>query len=144
MSGVTHESRCRAGYDSGIQMSKFLLVCLGSAAGGGARYLLSGWVFALLGTNFPYGTLIVNVIGSFLIGIIMHLGFTTELFTPLTRIVLTAGVLGGFTTYSSFNFETVQYLQEGEIMKGFLNILIMVFSCLIAGLVGLTLAKRFI
>ncbi|EKD41683.1 MAG: CrcB protein [uncultured bacterium] len=125
-------------------MNKFILICLGSAAGGGARYLLSGWVLALLGTSFPYGTLTVNIIGSFLIGIIMHLGLTTEMMSPMTRVVLTTGVLGGFTTYSSFNYETVQYLQEGEIIRGVLNILIMVFSCLAAGFMGLILAKRFL
>ncbi len=123
-------------------MGKFLLICLGSAIGGGVRYLLSGWALALFGSVFPYSTLIVNMIGSFLIGIIMHLGVTTELMSPTTRIILTTGVLGGFTTYSSFNYETVQYLQEGEMLRGSLNIFVMVFSCLSMGLAGVILVKK--
>ena len=123
-------------------MGKFLLICLGSAIGGGARYLLSGWALTLFGSVFPYSTLIVNMIGSLLIGIIMHLGLTTELMSPMTRIVLTTGVLGGFTTYSSFNYETVQYFQEGEMLRGALNIFVMVFSCLSMGFIGVILAKK--
>ena len=58
-------------------MNKFLLICLGGAVGTGARYLVSGWTLAAFGSSFPYGTLTVNVIGSFLIGILMHFGLTT-------------------------------------------------------------------
>jgi fluoride exporter len=123
-------------------MTKFLSICLGGAVGTGARYLLSGWALSALGTSLPYGTLIVNVVGSFLIGIIMHFGLKTELLPPTLRIVLTTGVMGGFTTYSSFNYETIQYFQDGETVRGFTNILIMMASCLAAGFVGLFLAKR--
>ena len=121
---------------------KFLLICAAGAVGTGARYLISGWALTLCGTAFPYSTLMVNVVGSFLIGMIMHLGLTTELLSPITRIVLTTGFMGGFTTYSSFNYETMQYLQEGEIFKGTLNILVMILSCLSAGVIGLILARR--
>lgn len=123
---------------------KFLLICMAGAIGTGARYLISGWALTLFGTTFPYSTLTVNVMGSFLIGIIMHLGLTTELISPTTRVILTTGVLGGFTTYSGFNYETMQYLQEGEIFKGILNILAMVLSCLSAGFIGLILARRLV
>lgn len=125
-------------------MTKFLLICLGSAVGGGARYLVSGWALGLFGTAYPYSTLTVNVVGSFLIGIVMHLGLATEIFSPTARIVLATGVLGGFTTYSSFNYETLQYFQDGEILRGVINVFMMVSSCLIAGLIGLGLAKRLI
>lgn len=127
-----------------INMTKFFLICLGSAFGGGARYLLSGWVLSLFGVAFPYSTIAVNVVGSFLIGIVMHLGLTTEIFSPTVRIVLATGVLGGFTTYSSFNYETLQYFQDGEIGRAVINVFIMVFGCLVAGLLGLGLAKRLI
>lgn len=123
-------------------MDRFLLICIGGALGTGARYLIAGWALHIFGTSLPYGTWTVNVLGSFLIGIIAHLGLTTELFSPTARIVLTTGVLGGFTTYSGFNYETIQYFQNSEIVKGVLNILLMVFSCLIAGVLGLVLARR--
>src|SRR5438067_558620 len=106
-------------------MSKFLWICLGGAVGTGARYLVSGWVLNILGTSFPYSTLTVNVVGSFLIGIIMHLGLATDLLPPTARIVLATGVMGGFTTYSSFNYETIQYFQDGETLRGVVNILTM-------------------
>lgn len=125
-------------------MSKLFLICLGGAIGTGARYLVSGWVLAAFGISFPYSTLTVNVVGSFLIGIIMHLGLNTEIVPPTARIVLATGLMGGFTTYSSFNYETVQYFQDGEILRGISNILIMVFSCLTAGLIGLALARRLV
>ena len=122
-------------------MSKFLLICLGGAVGTGARYLLSGWVLGLFGSSFPYSTLVVNVVGSFLIGVINFFGFNTELIPPTMRIILAMGVMGGFTTYSSFNYETLQYFQEGIWFLGILNILIMMFSCLVAGTLGFIAAK---
>lgn len=125
-------------------MTKFFLICLGSAVGGGVRYLVSGWALHVFGATFPYSTLAVNFIGSFLLGIVMHLGLTTEIFSPTLRIVLATGVLGGFTTYSSFNYETLQYFQDGEIGPGVINVFVMVFGCLVAGLLGLGLAKRLI
>ncbi len=120
------------------------MICCGGAIGTGARYLISGWAMSVFGSSFPYGTLSVNIIGSFLIGIIMHAGLSTAWISPETRIVLTTGVMGGFTTYSSFNYETINYLQEGEFLRAFLNILIMSSSCLLAGFAGLFLSRRMI
>lgn len=96
-----------------LGVTRFVLVCLGGGFGTGARYLVSGWALALLGPDFPYGTLAVNVIGSLLLGIIMHFGLTTNLLSPTLRLTLATGVMGGFTTYSTFNYETLRYLQEG-------------------------------
>lgn len=123
-------------------MSKFLLICLGGALGTGARYLMCDWALARFGDSFPYGTLTVNIIGSFLMGIVMHLGLTTELFSPTTRFVLVTGVLGGFTTYSAFNYETLNYFQNGEPLKGMTNLFVMVGACFMSGLLGLALAKK--
>jgi CrcB protein len=122
-------------------MSRFLWICLGGAAGTGARYLISGWALVLLGPAFPYGTLAVNVTGSFLLGAIMHLALTTRLLSPTLRLALTSGVLGGFTTYSTFNYETLQYLREGAWAIGIANILLTVLACLAAGVAGLALAQ---
>ena len=122
-------------------MIKFLWICLGGAVGTGARYLLSGWVLNLFGTSFPYSTLTVNVVGSFLIGVINYIGLSSEWISPTLRIVLTIGVMGGFTTYSSFNYETLQYFQEGIWFLGILNILVMMSSCLVVGVLGFVTAK---
>jgi CrcB protein len=122
-------------------MSRFFWICVGGAAGTGARYLVSGWALALLGPAFPWGTLAVNVTGSFLLGGLMHLALTTRLLAPTLRLALTSGVLGGFTTYSTFNYETLQYLREGALAIGIANILLTVGSCLAAGVGGLALAQ---
>jgi fluoride exporter len=94
-------------------VSRFLWICIGGAAGTGARYLLSGWTLAAFGTGFPWGTLAVNVIGSFLLGLLVQVGLATPVLSPTLRLALTTGVMGGFTTYSSFNWETMRYIQDG-------------------------------
>jgi CrcB protein len=121
-------------------MVRFLWICLGGAVGTGARYLISGWA-ARFGAFFPYGTLAVNLIGSFLIGAIMHVALTTTILSPDLRVILAVGVLGGFTTYSGFNFETIQYLREGARLLGILNVVVMVGACLAAGIAGLASAR---
>ena len=117
-------------------MERLLLVCLGGAFGSGARYLASQAALSLLGSSFPYGTLTVNVIGSFLIGLIQHVGLNSTLLSPTLRILLTTGVLGGFTTYSAFNHETLQLVAEGDWQLGILNITATVMACLVAGALG--------
>lgn len=124
-------------------MMRFILICAGGAIGTGARYLVSMGTAALFGTSFPYGTLAVNLIGSFLMGILLHINPTGEFLSPAARLVLTAGVMGGFTTYSSFNAETLQFLQDGDVQRGILNAIAMLSSCLIAGWVGIAMAGRF-
>ena len=94
-------------------ISRFLWICAGGAVGTGVRYLLSGWTLLLLGTAFPWGTLAVNVLGSFLVSALMHVALATKMIPPTLRLALTSGVLGGFTTYSTFNYETLEYLREG-------------------------------
>src|SRR5688500_4630170 len=122
-------------------MARFLWICLGGAVGTGARYLLSGWTMRTLGVSFPYGTLAVNVIGSFLIAVLMFLGAESTLIHPTVRLALTTGVMGGFTTYSSFSFETTKYFQDGAWAIGALNVLVMVFGCLAACLLGWATAR---
>lgn len=89
-------------------MARFRWICVGGAVGTGARYLLSGWLLRAAGPGFPWGTLAVNVAGSFLLGLLMQLSFASDLFPPTRRLVLTTGVMGGFTTYSIFNYETLR------------------------------------
>lgn len=122
-------------------MSRLLLVCLGGALGTGARYLIGLGAPRLLGIAFPYATLTVNVLGSFLIGAIMHVGLTTALISPTLRLFLTTGVMGGFTTYSTFNYETMAYLREGAWAMAALNLGGTVVLCLGAGALGLLTAR---
>ena len=123
---------------------RFLLVCLGGAIGTAARYLTAIWVPTLLGTSFPYGTLIVNGVGSFLLAFIMHVGGATEILSPNVRAMLTTGVMGGFTTYSTFNYETSEYLREGAWLMATANVLLTVGVCLAAGFAGLAIARMII
>lgn len=122
-------------------MSRFLWICAAGAAGTGARYLLSGWALAVLGAGFPYGTLAVNVIGSFLIGFVMQVGLATPLLSPTLRMTLTTGFIGGFTTYSTFNYETIRYVQDGAWKLAVGNVLITLLICLAAGFAGIALGR---
>lgn len=112
-------------------------ICLGGAAGTAARYLLSGWLAQTLGAGFPYGTLAVNVLGSFLLGLIMPVALLTDALSPTARLALTTGLMGGFTTYSSFNYETLQLFQENAWFLGLVNVGVTVLGCLLAGALGI-------
>jgi len=125
-------------------MSRFFWICLGGAAGTGARYILAGWAIALWGASFPYGTLLINVIGSFAISVLMHVALTTKLLAPTVRLALTTGVLGGFTTYSTFNYETLAYMREGSWLIAFANVVATVVLCLAAGALGLIWARTLV
>jgi CrcB protein len=122
-------------------VTRFLLVCLGGAIGSGARYLVGGWLLGALGAGFPWGTLAVNLVGSFLIGLVMHLSLAADAIGPTMRIFLTTGIMGGFTTYSAFNYETLKYFSESAFALGLLNMAATLFGCLAMGLAGLTLAR---
>jgi CrcB protein len=125
----------------GCALNRFLLICLGGAAGTGARYLLASAMLRWLGPAFPYGTLAVNVIGSFLLGIIMELGLGFGAISPGVRVVLATGVMGGFTTYSSFNYEMLAYLQRGAWLIGVTYLGTTVLGCAAAGALGVGVAR---
>ena len=122
-------------------MLRFLFICLGGAAGTGARYLFGRGAQRAFGLGFPYGTLGVNLIGSFLIMVIVQVIIARGETTPDLRLVLTTGVMGGFTTYSSFNYETVQFLRAGAVGLALLNVGVTLIGCLVAGGLGLILAR---
>jgi CrcB protein len=119
----------------------FLLICAGGAAGTGARYLVSSGMVRWLGPGFPAGTLTVNVAGSFLVGAIMDLGIRYGALGPELRLILTAGVLGGFTTYSSFNYETLSYFARGSWGLGIAYLLATVLGCFAAAMLGIAAAR---
>jgi len=122
-------------------MSRLLWICAAGAVGTGARYLVSGWALAALGAGFPYGTFAVNVVGSFLIGLVMQVGLATPLLSPTLRMTLTTGFIGGFTTYSTFNYETIRYVQDGAWRLAFANVAITLIACLAAGFAGVALGR---
>ena len=122
-------------------MEHFFGVCAGSAIGGGLRYLLSFWMMTALETSMPVGTLTVNILGSFLLAVLSHIGTETTLLSPTVRIALTTGLMGGFTTYSTFTYETMKYLQDGAWAVAAGNVVITVSSCLAACFLGWVAAR---
>ena len=122
-------------------MERLFWICLGGALGTGARYLVSGWVLTLLGPSFPYGTLAVYVLGSFALGGVMHVGLATEWMNPTVRLAVGVGLTGGFTTFSTFSYETMHLLQDGAWILGLLNAIVNVAACLVATFLGLAIAR---
>ena len=126
---------------AGRPVTRFLLICAGGAVGTGARYLVATAMLRWLGPAFPFGTLTVNVVGSFLLGAIMELGLGHGVISPDVRVILAAGVMGGFTTYSSFNYEALGYLQRGAWAVGIVYLAVTVAGCFAAGLFGMAGAR---
>jgi fluoride exporter len=120
-------------------MVRFLIVVGAGGAGCGARYLIDTWVGP---RAFPYATLIVNLVGSFLIALLMEASLRVLEFPPNLRLALTTGFMGGLTTYSSFNYETTTLAAQGAWFRALLNVSFMLLGCAIAGLAGLWLARR--
>ncbi len=122
-------------------MRRLALVMLGGGFGSGARYLVGGWVAQALGSGFPYGTIGINALGSFLITVVMYLSLTGGVVGPDLRLLLATGIMGGFTTYSTFNYETLAFFQQGAWLLGALNVVATVLVCLAAGSIGLMLSR---
>ena len=108
----------------------YLLVSIGAALGGMLRYWLSNYVYKFLPATFPYGTLAVNFIGSFILGFIIFFLDQKELISPGLRLFLTIGFCGGFTTFSTFSLETLNLFRDSEILLGFGNILLSLLLCI--------------
>jgi fluoride exporter len=125
-------------------MLRLLLICLGGAVGTAARYGIATWCRAALGPDFPFGTMAVNVLGSFLLGVVLHVGLNSEMLSVTARLALGTGVMGGFTTYSSFNYETIQLFQDRAYKLGALNLLGTVVGCALAGLLGIAAGRAIV
>lgn len=113
-------------------MTGYLFVALGSAAGGMLRYWLSNYVYKWLPVFFPFGTLTVNFIGSFIIGLLVFGLDDRGLLSPETRLLLTVGFCGGFTTFSTFSLETVNLIKNSEYLLAAINIVASVVLTLAA------------
>jgi CrcB protein len=123
-------------------MAAYLWIAVGSALGGMARFWCSGLAARLVGETFPWGTLLVNVVGSFIIGFFATLtGPDGRIFADtLTRQFVMLGVCGGYTTFSSFSLQTLSLLQDGEWWLAGANIALSLVACLIAVWAGYALA----
>jgi CrcB protein len=119
-----------------------LLVGLGGAIGSICRYFLGGWVHALVPlSTFPYGTLVVNVCGCLVIGIVAGISDFRHALGPELRVFLMIGVLGGFTTFSSFAYETLALERDAEFVRAFANVAAQVVLGLGAAWLGYAFAK---
>ena len=126
-------------------MSMYFWVAVGSALGGVGRYWCSGLVARHFGETFPWGTLAVNVLGSFVIGFFATLTAPDgRLFIgAVPRQFVMAGVLGGYTTFSAFSLQTLNLIAGGEWLKGAGNVVLSVVLCLVAVWLGHVLAAAF-
>lgn len=122
-------------------MERFLWICFAGGLGTGARYLVGIWATARFGPAFPYGTLIVNLSGCFLIAFATQASLTIANFPPTLRLAITTGFLGGFTTYSAFDYETTRLAQDGAATAALVNVGVTVVGGLALGLLGLALAR---
>ena len=122
-------------------MERFLWICLAGAAGTGARYLIAVWAAQRLGSAFPYGTLLVNLVGCFAIAGLMHAALALG-WPATTRAAVTIGFIGGLTTYSSFNYETMRLFEEGALATAGLNLALTLLGGFMAGWLGLITARE--
>jgi fluoride exporter len=109
-------------------MTNILLVAIGGAIGAVFRYLISIFMIQLLGSAFPFGTLLVNVLGSFLMGVVYGLGQISYV-SPEVKALVGVGILGALTTFSTFSNETLLLIQSGDWFKAFLNVVLNLSLC---------------
>jgi CrcB protein len=122
-------------------MTRLVAIAAGGAIGALLRFWVSTAMYALLGREFPYGTLAVNVLGCLLMGFLSV--FMLERFASVEwRAALLVGLLGAFTTFSTFSLETLNLIQGGEQIKALLNIFVSVLLCLLATWLGMQLARQ--
>ena len=124
--------------------NNLVVAFLGGGIGAAARYWLSGAVYQWLPSDFPYGNLVVNITGCFLIGVLMAVLQERFLVNPSLRVFLVIGILGGFTTFSSFSYETIALVKDMEYLHASINIVATVVGCLIATFAGETIADYFL
>jgi CrcB protein len=118
-----------------------LFLAVAGALGTLCRYGLSTLAQRITWTGFPFGTLLVNVLGSIFIGFIMQVGLNTDLIPRSLRLILTIGFLGAFTTFSTFTYETVRYLDDGAWLIGTLNIMANIGLCVFGTVLGMFIGR---
>ncbi len=123
-------------------MQQILAIAGGGALGAVLRFGMSNVVYRMLGREFPYGTLAVNVLGSLLMGFLFVVLLERIVVSAEWRAALLVGLLGAFTTFSTFSFETLALFEGGEPVKAITNIALSVFLCLAATWLGLSLGRQ--
>ena len=119
-------------------MNQLIAVALGGACGAVVRFLVSSGLYQWMGRGFPYGTLVVNVVGSFLIGLLTEALILQRIAITLEyRAAILVGFIGAFTTFSTFSLETIYLIEQGSLTKAALNIVVSVLGCLFAVWIGL-------
>ena len=123
-------------------MDKYLIIGLGGFLGANARYLLSGWAAQKWGASFPYGTLLINATGSFILGLFLAATTGRVLVDPRWRLFFAIGFLGAYTTFSTYTYESVQLLLSGGWWPGLANLLTSNFIGLAASILGIALGRN--
>ncbi len=123
-------------------MHQLLAIAIGGAVGSMLRFLVSTSVHRVMGKDFPYGTLTVNVLGSLLMGFLFIMLVERQISSIELRSGVLFGVLGAFTTFSSFSFETLALVESGDLGKAFINVFMSVTCCLLATWVGLGIGRQ--
>jgi len=124
-----------------MSVKEFVWVCFGGACGSGLRFLVTSWTLARYGTAFPFGTLAVNIVGSLLLACIFQVSRHATWLGPTLQLALGTGVMGGLTTYSTFNLEVLRYLQDGQVRLAVTYGVTTLLGCLLAGVLGLSLGR---
>lgn len=122
-------------------LNTYLLIAVGGACGASLRFFISQIMLQWLGKGFPFGTLLVNILGSFLLGLVYGLTEQGQLEIVPWRTLIAIGFLGAFTTFSTFSLDSLLLLQQGQHMKGLLNIFLNLSLCLGAAWAGLNAIK---
>lgn len=122
-------------------MRIMLVIALGAAVGANARYLIATWAVERWGASFPYGTIIINVVGSFVIGVVLALAATRPWIDIVWQRLLVTGLLGGFTTFSTFSYETYDLLMRGNWLAAVANMIGSVGLGLLAVALGIGLGR---
>jgi fluoride exporter len=120
---------------------RLLLVAAGGAMGSALRYVVATVALTWLGPAFPWGTIAVNLVGSFLIGLVQQLALEALVLGEDTRLFLTTGVMGGLTTYSAFSYETVRLFETGAAWQGWLYVVVTTVACVALCFFGLTTGR---
>ena len=123
-------------------MLNLFAIASGGAVGALMRFWVSGSIYSIYGHDFPYGTLVVNVLGSFLIGLLFVLLNERFSLDPTWRAALLIGLLGAFTTFSTFSIETLNLFLAGEMVRAALNIILSVVVCIFATWLGLLIGRQ--
>jgi CrcB protein len=123
-------------------MTQILAIAAGGSIGAVLRYLMSTGIHSWLGRGFPYGTLTVNIIGSLLMGLLYELFLQRLSVSPEVRALLLVGFLGAFTTFSTFSIETINLIEQGDLIKAIINVLASVILCVLAAWCGIQLVRH--